>query len=86
MNCPFKLTARLFFDTQKKAKTVFNAVRIETGQKFEKRSKTSMNINKKVVCIKIIAKDSKALKASMNSYLKLFLLSENTTEVFKSGK
>lgn len=81
MSFPFSLKIGLFFDSDKKAAIAFNSVEPETGQKFEKRSKTVVDINKNVVLLKISAMDSKALKASLNSYLKLFLLSEKIMEV-----
>ncbi len=78
----FSLKLELFFETEKKARVSFEAVSLETGQKHEKRSKTTMDINKNVVLVKIIAMDASALKASLNSYAKLFLLSDNLLEVF----
>lgn len=80
MRYAFSLKIRLFFVDEKKAQAAFLAVSAETGQKHEKRSKTLMNINKNVVLLKIIALDAPALKASVNSYLKLLLLSEKLSE------
>ena len=79
---PYNLEFELFFENEKKAKIALCAVQVELGQKHEKRSITFMNINKNIVLLKIMAQDSSALKASLNSYLKLLNLSENLLEVY----
>lgn len=76
-----KFLARLFFQTPKAALCAFESVKVEVGEKFEKRSTTLVNINKNVVQLEISSLDKKPLQASANSYLKLFLLCEKISEV-----
>ena len=77
MNRQFVFSARLFFESKKKAKAALESVKVELGEKFEKRSKTRMKLqSENIVLISIDSLDAKSLQASINSYLKLFLLSE----------
>ncbi len=83
MDPKFVLSARLFFESKKKAQAALESVKVELGEKFEKRSKTKMGLvgGENAVLVNIDSFDAKSLRASANSYLKLFLLSEKIMEV-----
>lgn len=75
----FRLSAA--FNTDKDAGVVFDALFPEMGGKHEKRSKTTLSKQGNVVFLKVSAMDKKALRASINSYLKLLDLSIQSLEV-----
>ena len=62
------------FSDIKSAVCAEKALRPELGKAFEKRSKTSIQSNKNVVSLKIIASDASALNASKSSFERLLLL------------
>lgn len=78
-NFSFKLSA--VFENQKTAEVVFDAVFPEIGGRHEKRSKTLLSRHGKTLTLSVSALDKKALRASVNSYLKLFDLSISALEV-----
>jgi len=77
MGVPCSLRLKLFFGSEKEAGIVFGSISPELHGSHERRSVTSMDINKNVISLKIDANDSTALKASLNSYMKLIALSSN---------
>ena len=83
MERQFSLNLRLFFPDEKQAGMVFRSISPELHGKHEKRAATNMDINKNVLSLNINASDATALKASLNSYLKLIILSDN---LIKGGK
>lgn len=70
----YALKIKLFFPGEKEARMLLSAVSPEIGNKFERRSRTKMNINKNVLSLKIDALDLTALRASANSYLRFIAL------------
>ena len=68
---PFSAGFELRFPDAIKARAAAKAVSPELRNSYEKRSKTSINANKNVVSLKVIASDESALKASMSSYSRL---------------
>ena len=77
MKSPCSLQLRLFFPTEKEAKIIFRSISPEFHGKHEKRARTAMDINKNVLSLQIDATDATALKASLNSYMKLIILGSN---------
>ena len=77
MKSPCSLQLRLFFPTEKEAKIIFRSISPELHGKHEKRASTIMDINKNVLSLQIDATDATALKASLNSYMKLIILGSN---------
>ena len=81
MQAQFVFSAQLFFAGKGNAKIAFDSVKVELGEKFEKHSKTKISARGETVFVHIGSLDQKSLKASVNNYLKLFLLSEKILEV-----
>ncbi|GEM_PF-3252087 len=77
----FSFALRAVFESQEKAGIVFSALQPELNQKHERGSKAQMNLEGNSVVFSIEALDKKSLKASVNSYLKLFDLSVRSLEV-----
>ena len=77
MKQPHSLELRLFFSTEKEAGIIFRSISPELHGKHEKRATTDMSINKNIISLKIGASDATALKASLNSYMKLIILCSN---------
>ncbi|MBU2260193.1 hypothetical protein KKC44_06365 [Patescibacteria group bacterium] len=67
----------MHFPSAGSARIVRNAILPEMHGKHEKRSTANMNINKNVLSLMVNAQDLTAMKASVNSYLKLVLLVTN---------
>lgn len=78
-NFSFKLSA--VFDSKKTAQVVFDSLFPEIGGRHEKRSQTLLSKQEKTLVLSVSALDKKALRASVNSYLKLFDLSISALEV-----
>jgi len=74
MRREFLFEARLFFPSEKEAEIALKAISVEKMSAVEKRSQTSMQTNKNFLTLKISAGDATALKASLNSYIKLISL------------
>ena len=68
---PLEGVFELSFPDAVKAGLAARAVSPELENSYEKRSRTSINTNKNVVSLKVIASDESALKASMHSYMRL---------------
>lgn len=81
MQAPFVFSAKLFFAGKGNAKIALESLKVELGEKFEKRAQTKISVKGETVFVQIDALDQKSLKASVNNYLKLFLLSEKILEV-----
>jgi tRNA threonylcarbamoyladenosine modification (KEOPS) complex Pcc1 subunit len=60
----------LKFKDYKTAKALFSALKPETLKPPSKRSKTSITLKKNFLTINFQAKDSTALRAAVNSYLR----------------
>ncbi|MBI4044410.1 MAG: KEOPS complex Pcc1-like subunit [Candidatus Diapherotrites archaeon] len=74
-------TLSAVFENPETASVVFEALSPETGGRHEKRSSTTLSRHGKIVVVAVSALDKKALRASINSYLKLFDLSVTALEV-----
>ncbi|RLG71107.1 MAG: hypothetical protein DRO04_00555 [Candidatus Iainarchaeum archaeon] len=66
---PYEMDIRIIFDNADEPTAIYKIIRVEK-HKFD-RSKASINLKNNLLSINIIAKDSKALKATFNTYLKL---------------
>ncbi|MDO8634134.1 MAG: KEOPS complex subunit Pcc1 [archaeon] len=75
----FKLSA--VFENPQAASVVFEALHPEIGGRHEKRSSTILSRHGETLVLSVSALDKKALRASINSYLKLFDLSLLALEV-----
>lgn len=62
------------FPNSRFAKAALGALRPELGRDFEKRSKVSIETNKNIVLLKIVADDGWALNASLHSHTRLLEL------------
>ena len=62
---------RIFFSSEEEAEIALKAVSLELGQEFERNSKSSAGVEGSSVLLKVVAENATALKASVNSYLKL---------------
>ena len=62
---------QFIFDSEKAASCAAKAVRMEFGRAHEKRAFPSIDTNKNVVLLRIVARDEVALKASLGSYSRL---------------
>lgn len=70
---PYLLSVRMHMPAGR-AEKIARSLAPEIGRAYEKRSATSMNINKNILSLVIGAEDATALKASFNSYMKLVIL------------
>ncbi|MFH0970004.1 MAG: CTAG/PCC1 family protein [Candidatus Diapherotrites archaeon] len=61
------------FHSRKAARAAFQSLNIETGQAFEKRSKTIVNVEKNALLFSIVGKDAHTAHASADQYEKLAL-------------
>ena len=64
------LTAQKLFEfpSERGAKAAARAVSVELKNTYEKRSRTSIDTNKNVVLLKIVASDENGLNASLQAY------------------
>jgi len=69
------------FPDEETADAVCRAVSVELDNKFQKRSKTTINTNKNVVLLKISAEDESAMKASEFTFTRLLELCKEISEV-----
>ncbi len=79
MNCALSLSISMGSSA---ANLAMNAVSPDLFSRHELRSKTSIRQNGEKILIEIDAKDSVALRASINSYLKSIILSEKIRRLF----
>lgn len=72
----YSLALMMHFPSLGLARSVRDAILPEMGGKHERRSEARMNINKNVLSLTVNARDLTALKASVNSHMKLIILAE----------
>ncbi len=72
---------RLELPSQRFLKILLKALSPETKKPVTSRSKVSIEGEKKTLVIRIEAKDTSALRATMNSYLRWVTLVKDTYEV-----
>ena len=65
---------RLDFSSEKQLKVVMDALRPETETSVTSRSKVKMYTEGKLLILEFLANDTSALRAAMNSYLRLILV------------
>ena len=68
---------RLNFSTEKQLQVVLQALKPETQTSSSSRSKTEMTTEGKNLVLNFTASDTSALRASMNSYLRLIGMAMN---------
>ena len=68
---------RLNFSSEKQLKVVLGALRPETETSSTPRSKVHMKTEDQILILEFKAKDTSALRASMNSYLRLIGVAMN---------
>lgn len=74
MSWDYTLNLKLFYPSSQQPGIIVDSILPELKGKFEKRSRTDINSNKNVLSLKIYARDITALKASVNSYMRLIIL------------
>ena len=65
-----KATIRLEFSTEQQAETILKSLKPETEQPTTTRSHTSLQKEGKNLTLKVEAKDTVALRATLNAYLR----------------
>ncbi len=70
----FSSEKRFEFKTEQDAAAACRAVSVELKNTFEKRSTSSIQTNKNVVLLKVLAEDELALGASVGFYSRLLML------------
>jgi KEOPS complex subunit Pcc1 len=68
---------RLNFSSEKQLKAVLGALKPETETSTTSRSKVDMKTENQTLILDFRAKDTSALRASMNSYLRLIVVAMN---------
>jgi len=68
---------RLNFSSEKQLKVVLGALRPETETSATPRSKVHMKTKDQTLILEFMAKDTSALRAAMNSYLRLIGVAMN---------
>ena len=63
-------TVKFEFKSEQVLKTVFSALKPETLSAPTRRSKTYIEVNGKTLTLKFEARDTTALRAALNSYLR----------------
>jgi tRNA threonylcarbamoyladenosine modification (KEOPS) complex Pcc1 subunit len=74
---------RLKFSSKKQLKTVMEALRPETETSVTSRSKVQMKTEGKSLVLEFMAKDTSALRAASNSYLRLIGVAMDLQELAK---
>jgi tRNA threonylcarbamoyladenosine modification (KEOPS) complex Pcc1 subunit len=68
---------RLNFSSEKQLKAVLGALKPETETSTTSRSKVDMKTENQTLILDFRAKDTSALRAAMNSYLRLIVVAMN---------
>lgn len=68
---------RLNFSSEKQLSAVLQALKPETETSITRRSKVFMSVEGKLLILDFKAKDTSALRAAMNSYLRLIGVAMN---------
>jgi len=71
----------LILSSERRSQIMFNAIKPETEIMFTSRSKIQINREGESLILIIEAKDTSALRASMNSYLRFISLTKNVLDV-----
>jgi KEOPS complex subunit Pcc1 len=78
-----KATIRLHFSSVKHLETVYRALMPETKKSTSTRSKASLEKNRTFLVLKVNAKDTVALRAALNTYLRWINSMANVLEFLK---
>ncbi|MEJ2271713.1 MAG: KEOPS complex subunit Pcc1 [Candidatus Bathyarchaeota archaeon] len=78
-----KAVVRIDFSSKKALKVVLDSLRPETEISSTKRSEIQMRAEKQCLILEFRAKDTSALRASMNSYLRLIGVAMNLQNLTK---
>lgn len=73
-------TCRLVYDTPQRAHTVTRAVDVERGEIADDRSATTVAREGRTVRVTVRARDLVALRAGLNTWLRLFDTAEATVD------
>jgi len=71
---PYLLTLEILFDNESDTQVVYDSIYIESKAKLTDRSTTKISKEKNKIILIIKAKDITALRAAVNSYLRLLNL------------
>lgn len=75
------MSLKLEFPGQKTAKHIHDSLLVELGKGHERRSKTSVMVNNNILSLEIHSADKTAMKASINSYLKLIAMCDSLKKI-----
>ncbi len=81
MRFKYSCKVRLFFKGKDEALTALNSLLPDLNSSHNRRSETKIKVNKAVLSLNITALDAVALRASLNSCLKLIGLVQKIAEV-----
>jgi tRNA threonylcarbamoyladenosine modification (KEOPS) complex Pcc1 subunit len=73
----------LFFKDEKEAVAVYRSLKPEEGLPKSAGCRTKITCGKKVLCLEIDAKDTAALRAALNSFLRWTIV---VRDVIKAGR
>ena len=71
------------FESEEFAKTIFTSIKPEEADIPSKRTNITLSLNGRKIYLLINAKDTTALRAAMNSYLRLIKVAQNILETVK---
>jgi len=74
------------FKEEKHAQIAFQVILQETTRMTGSRSQSSLTVENKKLVLNIQSKDLTSLRATLNSYLKWFLIIKNILQIVKSEK
>lgn len=83
---PFSLKLSFSFQSKEKAGAVLGAVIPDIGKRKHLRSRTELEAKGEKLCLKILAKDPTALRASFNSAMKPIVFSDKLFKTFPGEK
>lgn len=78
-----RAAVRLKFPSEKHLKTVFKAMEPEVKKPTTRRSSTSLEKEKEYLALKVEAKDTAALRAALNAYLRWINSTASILEVLE---
>lgn len=78
-----KAVVRINFSSDEQLKVVLDAIKPETEVSSTKRSETQIKAENRCLILEFGAKDTSALRASMNSYLRLIGMAMNLQKLTK---
>jgi tRNA threonylcarbamoyladenosine modification (KEOPS) complex Pcc1 subunit len=79
-----KAFIRISFTSKEKSKIVFEALKPETLSQPAARSKVEVQLEKSAIMLQIKARDTTALRAATNAYLRWIYSTQKVLEVLES--